>query len=98
MSKNCLRSFCCNKEIVAIHLTLIQTSEGQNNCWSFVAMKTWKNTAAHEMKSMPSSAQTRSTEPHAGVLTHEKEELMVISSPQQDINDVDNVTDSCLEK
>jgi len=50
------------------------------------------------MKSMPSSAQTRSTEPHAGVLTHEKEELMVISSPQQDINDVDNVTDSCLEK
>jgi len=42
MSKDCLRSFRCNKEIVVIHLTLIQTSEGQNNCGSFVAMKTWK--------------------------------------------------------
>jgi len=39
---------------------------------------------------MPSSAQTRSTEPHAGVLKHEKEEPMDISSPQQDINDVDS--------
>jgi len=47
---------------------------------------------------MPSSAQTRSTKPHAGVLKHEKEELMDISSPQQEINDVDNVTDSSLEK
>ena len=41
---------------------------------------------------MPSSAPTRCTEPHAGVLKHEKEELMDISSPQQDINDVDSVT------
>jgi len=31
MSKNCLQSFRCNKEIVVIHLTLIQTSKGQNN-------------------------------------------------------------------
>jgi len=46
---------------------------------------------------MPSSAQTRSTEPHADVRKHEKEELMDISSPQQDINDVDNVTDSSPE-
>jgi len=52
----------------------------------------------YEMKSMPSSAQTRSTEPHAGVLKHEKEELMDISSPQQDMNDMDNVTVSSLEK
>jgi len=50
------------------------------------------------MKSMPSSAQTRSTEPHAGVLKHEKEEAMDISSPQQDINDVGNVTVSSPEK
>jgi len=41
---------------------------------------------------MPSTAQTRSTEPHASVLKHEKEELMDISSPQQDVNDVDNAT------
>ena len=47
---------------------------------------------------MPSSAQTRSTEPHAGVLKHEKEEPMDISSPQQDINDVGNVTVSSPEK
>jgi len=31
MSKNCLCSFRCNKKIVVIHLTLIQTSKGQNN-------------------------------------------------------------------
>jgi len=30
---------------------------------------------------MPSSAQTRSTESHAGILKHEKEELIDISSP-----------------
>jgi len=41
---------------------------------------------------VPNTAQTRSTEPHAGVLKHEKEELMDISSPQQDINDADSVT------
>jgi len=42
---------------------------------------------------MPSSAQTGGcTESNAGVLKHEKEELMDISSPQQDINDVDSVT------
>jgi len=42
---------------------------------------------------MPSSAQTGwSTETNAGVLKHEKEELMDTSSPQQDINDVDSVT------
>jgi len=46
-----------------------------------------------KMKDMPSSAQTGgSTESNAGVLKHEKEELMDISSPQQDINDVDSVT------
>ena len=49
------------------------------------------------MKDMPSSAQTRSSEPHTGVRKHGKEELMDISSPQQDINDVDNVTDSSPE-
>jgi len=47
---------------------------------------------------MPNTTQTRSTEPYAGVLKHEKEELMDISSPQQDINDVDNVTVSSPEK
>ena len=42
---------------------------------------------------LSSSAQTGgSTEPNAGVLKYEKEELMDISSPQQDINDVDSVT------
>ena len=42
---------------------------------------------------MPSSAQIGgSPESNAGVLKHEKEELMDISSPQQDINDVDSVT------
>ena len=41
---------------------------------------------------MRNTAQTRSTEPHTGVLKHEKVELMDISSPQQDINDVDSVT------
>jgi len=42
---------------------------------------------------MPSSAQTGgSTGSNAGVLKHEKEELMDTSSPQQDINDVDSVT------
>ena len=42
---------------------------------------------------MPSSAQTGgSTESNAGVLKHEKEELMDTSSPQQDINDVSSVT------
>jgi len=40
---------------------------------------------------MPNTAHTRSTEPHVGVQKHQKEELMDISSPQQDINDVDNV-------
>jgi len=45
------------------------------------------------MKDMPSSAQTGGlTEPNASVLKHEKEELMDISSPQQDISDVDSVT------
>jgi len=45
------------------------------------------------MKDTPSSAQTGgSTESNAGVLKHENEELMDISSPQQDINDVDSVT------
>jgi len=39
---------------------------------------------------MPSSAQTGgSTESNASVLKHEKEELIDISSPQQDMNDVD---------
>ena len=33
-----------------------------------------------------------STESNAGVLKHEKEELMDISSAQQDMNDVDSVT------
>jgi len=47
---------------------------------------------------MPSSAQTRSTEQDVGVLKHEKEELMDASSPQQDINDVSNVTPSSLDK
>jgi len=57
MSKNCLRSFHCNEEIVMIHLIFIQTSKGQNNCGSFVAMRNRqvhlkmsflvKNTAAH---------------------------------------------------
>jgi len=47
---------------------------------------------------MPTTAQTRSTEPHAGVLMHEKEELMDVSSPQQDIKDVDNATVSSTEK
>jgi len=45
------------------------------------------------MKDMPSAAQTGgSTEQDVGVLKHEKEELMDTSSPQQDINDVSNVT------
>jgi len=43
---------------------------------------------------MPNTAQTRSAEHDAGVLNHEKEELIDISSPQQDINDVNNVTGS----
>jgi len=51
-----------------------------------------------EIKSMPNTAQTRSSEQDVCVLKHEKEELMVISLPQQDINDVDNVTDSSPEK
>ena len=58
-----------------------------------------KNTAAcavrlnKEMKDMPSASQTGgSTEPNGGVLKHEKEELMETSSPQKDVNDVDNVT------
>ena len=51
-----------------------------------------------EMKSIPNIAQTRSTEPHAGVLKHENKKLMYISSPQQDINDVDNVTVSSPER
>jgi len=38
-----------------------------------------------EMKSMPNTAQTRSTEQDASVLMREKEELMDTSSPQQDI-------------
>jgi len=50
------------------------------------------------MKSLPNTTQIRSTEQDAGVLKHEKEELMYTSSPQQDINDVDNVTLSSLEK
>jgi len=37
------------------------------------------------MKSMPNTAQTRSTEQDASVLMREKEELMDTSSPQQDI-------------
>ena len=42
---------------------------------------------------MPSFAQTGgSTESNASVLKHEKEELMDISSPQQDISDDDSVT------
>jgi len=41
---------------------------------------------------MPNAAQTRrSAEPDAGVLKHEREELMDTSSPQQDINDVDSL-------
>jgi len=45
------------------------------------------------MKDMPSASQTGgSTEPNGGVLKHEKEELMETSSPQKDVNDVDNVT------
>jgi len=45
------------------------------------------------MKDMPSSAQTGgSTVSNAGVLKHEKEELMDTSSSQQDINDVGSVT------
>jgi len=47
---------------------------------------------------MLNTAQTRSTEPHAGVPKHEKEELMDVSSTQQNINDVDNVTVSSPEK
>jgi len=48
---------------------------------------------------MPNTAQTGgSTEQDAGVLKHEKEELTDISSPQQDINDVDNVTVSSPER
>jgi len=47
---------------------------------------------------MPNTAQTRSSEQDVCVLKHEKEELLVISLPQQDINDVDNVTDSSPEK
>jgi len=50
------------------------------------------------MKSLPNTAQIRSTEQDAGVLKHEKEGLMYTSSPQQDINDVDNVTLSSPEK
>jgi len=46
---------------------------------------------------MPSSAQTRSTEAHVDVRKHENEELMDVSSPQQDINDVDNITYSSPE-
>jgi len=43
---------------------------------------------------MPSSAQTGgSTESNASVLKHEKEELIDISSPQQDMNDVDFFSD-----
>jgi len=45
-----------------------------------------------EMKSIPNTAQTRSTKPHAVVLKHENKKLVDISSPQQDIIDVDNVT------
>jgi len=38
------------------------------------------------MKDMPNAAQTGwSTEPNAGALQHEKEELMDTSSPQQDM-------------
>ena len=44
------------------------------------------------MKSIPNTAQTRSTKPHAVVLKHENKKLVDISSPQQDIIDVDNVT------
>jgi len=47
---------------------------------------------------MPNTAQTMSTEPQAGVLKHQKEKLMDISWPQEDINDVDNVTVSSPEK
>jgi len=39
VSKNCLRSFHCNKEIWVIRLIFIQTSKRQNNCRSFVAMR-----------------------------------------------------------
>ena len=48
---------------------------------------------------MPSAAQTvGSTEPNGCVLKHEKEEVVDTSSPQQDINDVGNVTASSPEK
>jgi len=51
------------------------------------------------MNSVPNIAQTRSTEQDAGVLKREKEKLMDISSPQQDINDVDvSLTVSSPEK
>jgi len=36
------------------------------------------------MKSLPNTAQTRSAEQDAGVLKHEKQELIDTSSPQQD--------------
>ena len=39
MSKNCLRNFHCNEEIVVIHLIFIQTNKGQNNFRTFVAMR-----------------------------------------------------------
>jgi len=47
---------------------------------------------------MPNNAQTRSTEQDVGVPKQEKEELMDTSSPQQDTNDVRNVTASSPEK
>ena len=54
---------------------------------------TWAIRLNKEIKDTPSAAQTGgSTEPNGGVLKHEKEELTDTSSPQQDINDVDNVT------
>jgi len=40
----------------------------------------------------------KSTEPDAGILKHDNEELMDTSSPQQDINDVGNVIFSSPDK
>jgi len=47
---------------------------------------------------LPNVAQTMSTEPDAGILNHDKEELMDTSSPQQDTNDDDTVTFGSTEK
>jgi len=97
-SNNCIRSFYCNKKIVVIHLTFIQRTKKLQVLCSYeklqkpplnvIPSEKHCSTCAirqnKEMKNLPNTAQTRSAEQDAGVLKHEKEELMDTSSPLQD--------------